>query len=218
VFAGSLDEPNGVSLMLDAFSRLRGGFRLRIAGRGPLEDKVRQAAANDSRIDYLGFLPHGQVLALYRSADLLVSARLTKGLNTRYFFPSKLMEYLASGVPVISTCTGHVEEEFGGFVYLLREETAESLAGLIAAIAASPRAERIEMGRRARGYMAAHKTWDSQSARVVTYLRESVLRLPSASRGARGTVPFSRRSGLATPNSPCRENWDSPPCGPPETI
>ncbi len=196
VFAGSLDEPNGVSLMLDAFSRLPGGYRLRIAGRGPLEDKVRQAAASDSRIDYLGFLPHRQVLALYRSADLLVSARLTKGLNTRYFFPSKLMEYLASGVPVISTCTGHVEEEFGGFVYLLREETAESLAGLIAAIAASPRAERIEMGRRARGYMAAHKTWDSQSARVVTYLRESVLRL----------------------HSPRRENWDSPLCGPPASL
>ncbi len=32
-----------------------------------------------------------------------------------------MMEYLASGVPVISTCTGHVEEEFGAFTYLLRE-------------------------------------------------------------------------------------------------
>ncbi len=180
VSAGSLDEPNGVSLLLDAFARLPGdGYRLKIAGRGPLESKVKQAAAHDSRIDYLGFIAYDQVLALYCSADVLVNVRLTKTLNTKYFFPSKLMEYLASGVPVISTCTGHVEQEFGGFVYLLREETAESLARLIAAVAESPRDQRTEMGRRARQHVATHKTWDSQSGRIATYLRETVLGLPS---------------------------------------
>ncbi len=30
------------------------------------------------------------------------------------------MEYLASGTPVITTCTGHVEEEFADIVYLLK--------------------------------------------------------------------------------------------------
>ena len=77
------------------------------------------------------------MLDLYRSADVLINVRLTQTLNTKYFFPSKLMECLASGVPVISTCPGHVAEEFGRLAYLLREETPEALAAAIRRVAAT---------------------------------------------------------------------------------
>ena len=70
--------------------------------------------------------------------------RLTPAINTRYFFPSKLMEYLASAVPVISTCTGAVEEEFGSFVHLLRKDS-EGLAQAIRAVAALSPAARADI-------------------------------------------------------------------------
>jgi glycosyltransferase involved in cell wall biosynthesis len=172
VSAGSLDEVNGFPLLLQAFARLPGdGYRLRIAGRGPLEPQVRSAAAKDPRIEYLGFLSFEEVQALYRSADVLVNMRLTRAINTRYFFPSKLMEYLASAVPVISTCTGAVEKEFGSFVHLLREETPQSLADAIREMAALDARARVDMGRRARQYLMAHKTWDAQARKIVQYLQ-----------------------------------------------
>ncbi len=72
--------------------------------------------------DYFAKTP---VLPVFRSmvdntADVLIDMRLTEALNTKYSFPSKLMEYLASGTPVITTCTGHVEEEFADIAYLLK--------------------------------------------------------------------------------------------------
>ena len=72
--------------------------------------------------DYLAKTP---VSSVFRSmvdntADVLVDMRLTEALNTKYSFSSKLMEYLASGTPVITTCTGHVEEEFADIAYLLK--------------------------------------------------------------------------------------------------
>jgi glycosyltransferase involved in cell wall biosynthesis len=119
---GRLDETNGVPEILKAFATLRGErYRLRIAGAGPLEEHVREAATRDTRIEFLGLLSFDDVLELYNSSDVLINMRMTRSRDTRYFFPSKMMEYLASGVPVISTCTGHVEEEFGGFAYLLKE-------------------------------------------------------------------------------------------------
>ena len=95
-------------------------------------------------------------------------------LTREYFFPSKLLEYLATGVPVISTCPGHVAEEFGHLAYLLREETPEALTRAIRGVAALDPGDRAELGRRARKYMAAHKTWDAQVRRILDYLRESI--------------------------------------------
>ncbi len=197
-FAGRIDETNGLPLLLEAFSLLEGDqYRLHIAGGGPLEGQVREAAANDSRIEYLGFISVSEVLQLYKNSDVLVNMRITEKLDTRYFFPGKMMEYLASGTPVITTCTGHTEEEFGDFTYLLRDETARGLAEIIRSAASLPPEVRGNLGRRAQEYMALHKTWDAQAKKVASFIREVVL-------GIRG-YPLTGREcsveGLLDPQS-----------------
>lgn len=175
VSAGSLDEANGVRVLLGAFSKLRGDhYRLRIAGAGPLEDEVKSAASQDARIEYCGYLALEDVLRLYASADVLINMRLTKDINTKYFFPSKLMEYLASGRPVISTCTGHVEEEFGQFTFLLRDECPDALAAAIEEVESIGIDARERKGAMAREFMLANKTWSAQGRRVVRLIRSLV--------------------------------------------
>jgi glycosyltransferase involved in cell wall biosynthesis len=176
VSTGSLNEINGIGVIMQAFALLEGDhYRLRVAGMGALEGAVKEAAAKDPRIEYCGFVSFEEVLALYNSADLLINMRLTKALNTQYYFPSKLMEYLASGVPVITTCTGHVEEEFGDFTFLLKDETPQGLADLIQCVATLKPAVRFDMGRRAREYMRANKSWDAQGMKIVEFIRERIL-------------------------------------------
>jgi glycosyltransferase involved in cell wall biosynthesis len=176
VSAGHLSEINGLPVLLEAFALLPGdGYRLRIAGAGPLEAQVRAAAARDPRIEFVGLLSFRAVLEMYKSASVLINMRITKTRNTQYFFPSKMMEYLASGAPVISTCTGHVETEFGTFVYLLKEETPQALSQLIQRVAALDPQERRKTGERARTYMVAHKTWEAQTKRLAEFIRASVL-------------------------------------------
>jgi glycosyltransferase involved in cell wall biosynthesis len=175
MFAGSLDSVNGIDLILSAFAKLEGDqYRLVIAGAGPQEADVRAAAEKDYRIKYLGFLSFSELMRLYASSDALMSIRPTKTLRTGYFFPSKMMEYLASGTPVIATCTGHTEEEFGQFCYLLRDETPEGLAKLISAISAIPIQERRELGACARTFMQENKTWNSQGKKIANYIRQVV--------------------------------------------
>jgi glycosyltransferase involved in cell wall biosynthesis len=168
VSAGSLDEANGIEVLLTAFSMLQGDhYRLRIAGGGPLEAAVRRAAGRDSRIEYCGYLAFADVLRLYESADVLINLRLTKGVNTKYFFPSKLMEYLGSGRPVISTCTGHVEEEYGRFAFLIKDEAPEAVSAAIKNVEHVGKDAREQKGTMAREYMVANKTWAVQGRRVV---------------------------------------------------
>jgi glycosyltransferase involved in cell wall biosynthesis len=172
VLAGAMEEYNGVQLALAAFELLDGHYELVVAGRGSYDDIVQRAATANPRIRWKGYIPFADLLQEYRSADLLLNVRVTTTIDTRYFFPSKLMELLASGTPVLSTCTGHVEEEFASVLYLLREETPAGLAAAIAAIANDP--ERRARGARAREFMLQNKTWDAQGQRLLRYIRDEV--------------------------------------------
>ena len=167
-----LDQTNGVDTILQAFSLLDERFSLRIAGHGPLEAEVRRAAAHDPRIEYLGFVNLEEVMDLYASSDVLVAMRPTHDLNTRYFFPGKVLEYLASGAPVVTTGTGNVEKEFAEFVFLLRDESPSGLAAMLEDVARTPLSEREGRGAAGRAYVSAHKTWAVQAARVADFLRE----------------------------------------------
>jgi glycosyltransferase involved in cell wall biosynthesis len=141
-----------------------------------MSELVRERARQQTRVTFVGFLPFEEVLALYRTADLLLNARLTKAIDTRYFFPSKLMELLASGTPVLSTCTGQVEAEYGDVLYLLRDETPEGLAARILELFNVGSDVRGEVGARARAFMFREKTWERQAQRLAQYLRQEVLR------------------------------------------
>ena len=173
VTAGRLDEVNGVREILEAFTRIKDkSFRLHIAGTGPFEAVVKEATVKDARITFHGFLAFDEVLKLYISADVLVNMRLTQRISTRYFFPSKTMEYLASGVPIITTCPGNMAEEYGEIAYLLHDETPQALAHLLTTVAALPEEQRRERGRIAQRYMAENKTWDAQAEKITRFLEE----------------------------------------------
>jgi glycosyltransferase involved in cell wall biosynthesis len=171
MYAGALTEFDGVLQLLDAFSLLNESwYRLVIAGKGALEVEVRHAASRDARISYLGFLPHEEVVMLYQGADVLVNPRPSTPLSTRYVFPSKLIEYLATGKAVISTATSGVQEEYADFLFLLEDETPEGLANLIRQIARLSPAERRAKGTRAREHVLANKNWEAQGGRVAGFI------------------------------------------------
>lgn len=183
VLAGSLVAFNGVELALDAFALLPGnGWRLTVAGGGRLEPLVRERATADPRIRYAGVLPFDELVTLYRQSDILLNLRPTIALRTQYYFPSKLLELIASGTPVVSTCTGHVETELAGRLFLLHEETPEALAELLRRLRALDPEARLAVGRAGREHVLTEKTWRAQAVRLEGFLRE-VAREPAEQAG-----------------------------------
>lgn len=178
VLSGSLEPFNGFPLAAAAMEQLPDGYELVVAGRGSLTGAAKTLAARDPRVIYRGFLSFEEVLELYASADLILNLRLTKAFDTRYFFPSKLMESLASGTPVLSTSTGVVESEYGHVLYLLHDETPAALAARLEEIRRIGVEERRALGERARAFMFSEKTWTRQGERLARYIRQEVLAEP----------------------------------------
>jgi glycosyltransferase involved in cell wall biosynthesis len=172
MYSGSLTDLKGIPLLLAGFERARGEhLRLWIAGGGPLQAEVEAAAARDGRIRFLGSLPHAEVLRAYAGVDVLVNPHSTRHVTARYLFPSKLLEYLAMGRPVITTCsTPEVREEYGDVAYVMAEEDPAELAALFERVGAMTPAERRERGALCRARVAEGKTWPRQGRRMLDFI------------------------------------------------
>lgn len=181
MFGGRLGPHTGVTLLLESFNLLQGSeYELHITGRGPFEEQVVSAAEADARIHYHGFVERGQYIKLLKSATVLVNPRPSSA--SRYNFPSKLLEYLVSGRPVISTRAGGVGREYGELMFVLDEETPQSLADLIEFVCHQSPQELEDIGERARAYVLTYKTWEAQGRRANDFLCDLVT-------GYRGVLP-----------------------------
>ncbi len=103
VYSGLLNSVAGIDLLLQSMQYVQGDVTLRITGRGELEQLVADACKKDSRIEYLGLVPEEQYVEVLKGADILVNPRNMNLPENQNNFPSKVMDYLASGHRIIST-------------------------------------------------------------------------------------------------------------------
>jgi glycosyltransferase involved in cell wall biosynthesis len=177
MYSGGLTTLKGIPLLLDAFALIDNpNVRLWITGRGDCEALIHERAERDRRIRYWGFLDYEKVLDLYRCAAVLVNPHLTQPLSARYVFPSKLLEYLVTGKPVVTLATPDIEEEYADVVVVAADQTPTALASAMTRTAAMPVPAREALGQRARQKILATKTWSVQAARIADFMRDRLVR------------------------------------------
>lgn len=138
VTVANLDRLKGHLLLLDAFARARRarpGLVLWLIGDGPERGTLERAAAARGIADDVVFWgSRADVPALLRDADVGVTPSITEGLC------NAIMEYMASGLPVVATDVGGngelvVDGETG---YLVAPGDAAALAAAIVRLAEEP--------------------------------------------------------------------------------
>ena len=102
-FGGSLYEIYGVKTLVDAFHKSNVKYKLVLAGNGPLVDYIEQMAEDDYRILYLSQLSKEKNIAYMRNSIANINPRPLNYKMDNESVPSKLLEYLSIGTPVIST-------------------------------------------------------------------------------------------------------------------
>ena len=102
-FGGSLYERYGVKTLVDAFHKSNVKNKLVIAGSGPLAEYIEQMAEDDYRILYLSQLSKEKNIAYMRNSIANINPRPLDPKMDNESVPSKLLEYLSIGTPVIST-------------------------------------------------------------------------------------------------------------------
>ena len=169
MYTGAL---TGLDLLLEAFAQIPDPrYRLWFSGRGVMEAEIKEAAARDSRIVYWGMLPTEELNRKTAEATVLIIPRSATTPYIQYSFPSKLLEYMMTGRPVISTVLPGIPAEYHDYLFLLRDETAAGLAKLLTEVCERPVSELSEFGLKARDFVIREKNYLSQGKRIFDFMQ-----------------------------------------------
>ncbi|MFA5422022.1 MAG: glycosyltransferase [Bacilli bacterium] len=111
---GALYERYGILNLIEAFHQVKTDNELLIAGHGPLIETIEAISKDDPRIRYLGLLSREEIHRYEQNADLNINPRIYDAELDKYSVPSKVLEYLASGTPLLSTMHTTLHDEFCG--------------------------------------------------------------------------------------------------------
>lgn len=121
VYTGSLFPGIGIENLIDAFSTIK-GYELHLYGAGPLVEKLD----NRNNIKYCGAVTNTVAVEKQKEATLLINPRPISLGYAEYSFPSKIMEYMVSGTPVLTTKLSGIPKEYYEYVFL----TDDSIEGM----------------------------------------------------------------------------------------
>lgn len=172
LYTGNLSERTGIKDLLDAFKMIESpDYRLWIRGNGEvMKPEILRRQKEDKRIVYFEPMSKEEVLRLQRKATVLVNPIRPSQLQTRYFFPSKTMEYLASGTPTIMYKLDCLPEDYYSHVYFVEKETIESLRDKLMEVCEKKNAELAAFGRSAQEFILNEKNPAKQAGKIYELL------------------------------------------------
>ncbi|MBZ9753159.1 glycosyltransferase [Deinococcus sp. HMF7604] len=181
-FAGALEEYNGVDVMLEAVDLLKDmDYKFVIAGSGQLKDLVVRHAQENPNIEFLGFVSGDMIRTYLQQAHVLINHRSYNRISSPYVFPSKLIEYMASGLPTISTRFEGLPPDYERYLVLLDDETPEALARALRYVAEhDDEAQALGLG--AQQFVSKQKTWRAHGRMLGAFLDRVVQKNRSGER------------------------------------
>ena len=137
-------------------------------GNGPFVDELQSYIQCDPRIRYFGVRPNQEVFEAELRATLLVNPRPTHEEFTQYSFPSKNMEYMVSGTPVLTTALPGMPKDYYPYVYIFDQgETIEGYVMVLRKILSLPDVELRKKGLMARQWVLDNKNHIGQTERII---------------------------------------------------
>jgi glycosyltransferase involved in cell wall biosynthesis len=176
VYHGTVTPHYGVDLLVQAAGLLRGrvdDLRVEIYGEGDavarLREQARALGMEDTVVISGTYLPQRDVLRAVQGAAVGVVPNTPNRLN-RFALSTKLLEYVALGIPVVSADLPTIREHFSDDeVRYFRAGDAASLADALAATAADPARARARSEAARRRY--EHYRWTRSKRAYLDVLR-----------------------------------------------
>ena len=171
LYTGGLKRYASIDVLIKAFRLLRNpNFKLIICGSGPLSEYVKFSAQEDNRISFKGVVSRQEALLLQRKSTLLVNPRQPHAGLTKYSFPSKTMEYMASGTPVLMYKLEGIPNEYFNYSYTIDDLSVGGLAYSLRTILSKSEEELSRKGKKAKDFIMNNKSAKYQIRKILKFL------------------------------------------------
>ncbi len=175
LYTGTLAKRYGVMNLVAAFSKVENdSVELWICGDGDAKEEIVSAAGSDSRIVYYGQVDRSFALSLQEKASFLVNPRAPEGEYTKYSFPSKILEYMSSGKPVIMYKLDGVPEEYDQFYIAPNALGVDSLCECMTDVLKMSDEKLFKIGDSAKKFVFANKNPEVQAKKIINLFSQEI--------------------------------------------
>lgn len=174
MYAGTLYKKYGIDLLIDTYEHLATDYELWIMGAGDYEEEITKKAAANPKIKFFGSVSRDEVMRREQEASLLLNIRNPEDEYTKYSFPSKMIEYMLSGTPVLTTKLPGFPADYDEHLYYCEDYSKEGLVKRFAEVLALPTEELQEKGRKASEFVRENKSCEIQMKKMVDFLRTQI--------------------------------------------
>ena len=175
LYAGALYEKYGVKNLIDAFCRIvDDSIELHLYGVGDMSDQLPQYQKRDARIKYFGVVPNAQVVKALSEATLLINPRPTHEEFTKYSFPSKNVEYMVSGTPLVCTNLPGMPLEYHEYIYVLTKDDSLTIELKLKELLSLSTQELQEKGNIAKQFVLKEKSNINQTKRISNFINSII--------------------------------------------
>ena len=169
-YSGALDAYVNIPEMIEAYKQMGNTeYQLVICGDGPLVGYVKEEAKKNEGIVFLGSIPRQEVLEWQRKSSLLVNPRQPSEI-TKYSFPSKTMEYFASGTPVLMYKLQGIPDEYYLYCYTIEGNSVENFSKSMQCVLQQISETSFRKGFEAQQFVLKNKTSSIQTKRIIDFI------------------------------------------------
>lgn len=169
LYAGGIKREYGVIELTKSFSEIDApDWELIIYGDGADINTICSYAAKDSRIKVMGSVANTVVVKHQKEVALLVNPRKDQEM-TKYSFPSKTLEYMMSGTPMIGYMLSGIPTEYYDNMFVI-EDTADGMKKALKMAMDLPQEIRSEMGEKAKKFVIEQKNAKRQCRKIIDLL------------------------------------------------
>ena len=168
MYTGSIHEKYGIGNLVKGFLDADiSDSELHIYGDGDYRDTLLDICKKHKNVVYYGTVLSSKIVEIQRNASLLVNPRPIEDEYTKYSFPSKNMEYMVSGTPVLTTDLPGMPKEYKDYVFIMEDYSPEGIKDKLIEIADMDKKKLDEVGIKAREFVLNKKNNTVQASKIV---------------------------------------------------
>ena len=171
MYAGSLSHGNGISEFIDGFIQAKlPNSQLLIYGNGPCVEEIKDISRKNDVVKYCGVVTNKEIVEIQKKVTLLINPRPVDIAYANVSFPSKVIEYMASGTPLLTTHLPGIPDEYFEFVFE-SECTVSGFSKALTKLYSLPKDELNKKGKEAQEFVVNTKNKELQAARILKLMK-----------------------------------------------
>lgn len=171
VYAGTLLKMYGIKNLCESFIKVcKPDEELHVYGDGDYVPELNDLVNSNKNVYYHGNCLNEVVVSAELESVLMVNPRPNVGEYTKYSFPSKTLEYMVSGTPLLTAKLDGIPSEYYNYVFSFESSLETDLSNKLRKILDMPLDELEDFGSKAKMFAIDNKNNVKQARKIIEFI------------------------------------------------